>query len=336
MRTLEPPLSAYATPPARRAWELGELLGGLELRYFSHGRIALAKALQVAGIGSGEVLLPGLICREVPEAMKAQGARILYYPVDERMRPDLERLPGARAILAVNYFGFPQDLSPFRSYAQRAGAVLIEDNAHGLFSRDAAGAWLGTRADLGVFSLRKTLPLPNGAALAARPGRFRLAPQEAFSAPTPASYRLKQALRRTAPLLGHKPLGFLTRGLRGLKRIFNGTASEALLFMKESPSCLLSQPLTVADPGLEVERRRGLYLFAERLVGQAGGRAVFEGLPEGVSPYGFPFYAGPEELVEISRALGREGLECFPWPDLPPELDMVPEHYRLWCVRFLW
>mgnify|MGYP003896109965 FL=1 len=68
-------------------------------------------------------------------------------------------------MLAVNYFGFAQDLSPFREYCSTTGATLIEDNAHGFLSKDSAGNLLGTRADLGITSIRKTFRLVNGAAL---------------------------------------------------------------------------------------------------------------------------------------------------------------------------
>ncbi len=70
-----------------------------------------------------------------------------------------------KAVLAVNYFGFAQDLAPFREYCSRTGATLIEDNAHGFLSKDTSGVLLGTRADLGITSIRKTFRLVNGAAL---------------------------------------------------------------------------------------------------------------------------------------------------------------------------
>ena len=70
-----------------------------------------------------------------------------------------------KAVLAVNYFGFAQDLVPFREYCLRTGATLIEDNAHGFLSKDTSGVLLGTRANLGITSIRKTFRLVNGAAL---------------------------------------------------------------------------------------------------------------------------------------------------------------------------
>ena len=52
----------YAPEPARRPWRLEDLLGSGKLRYFSFGRLALAEALQLAGVRPRDrVLLPGFI-----------------------------------------------------------------------------------------------------------------------------------------------------------------------------------------------------------------------------------------------------------------------------------
>jgi hypothetical protein len=64
---------------------------------------------------------------------------------------------------------------------------------------------------------------------------------------------------------------------------------------------------------------------------------VFKELPEGTSPYGFPFRAAPEDLASIEAALAAEGLFSLPWPDLPDSLTDAPGHYRdCRVVQFLW
>ena len=114
-----------------------------------------------------KILLPSFICRDVLSSINVLEAEAIFYDVDSKLEPlkSLKYLPESKAIISVNYFGFPQDLTPFNNYCNRTGSVLIEDNAHGLFSRDKNGHFLGARGDIGIFSLRKTLPLLNGAAL---------------------------------------------------------------------------------------------------------------------------------------------------------------------------
>ena len=136
-------------------------------RYFSLARHALAAALHAAGIGAGaRVLLPEFICRDVLAAVAAVGATPCWYATAADLSPaaDQSAWPQAAAVIAVNYFGFAQDLAMFRRYTSRTGAILIEDNAHGFLSRNPDGQWLGCRADIGLFSFRKTVSRLNGAA----------------------------------------------------------------------------------------------------------------------------------------------------------------------------
>jgi len=329
--------SVYAPRAGDRAWRLEELLGS-PVRYFGLGRVALTQALALLGIRKGErVLLPELICREVVSGVEVAGGQPMFYPIGEslRMCGDPLQLPRARAIVAVNYFGFPQELEPFRSYCAATGAALIEDNAHGLFGRDEGGKWLGVRGDVGVFSLRKTLPLPNGGALALPSSSLIPLPTQIQFVPEEGRYRyrIKQGLRRTVPWLGHRPLKVLTGCLRRIRPANNGREPES-----PHPCSLLAGPLSIADPQQEVGRRRALYQFCHPIVTSRGGRPVFYDLPKNTSPYVYPFYAEGVQLKDIQRALDRAGLDFFLWPNLPKEIQDRPSvlAQRPWCVRFLW
>ena len=120
---------------------------GADVRLFSLGRYALLAALRVTGVSPGDkVLVPGFICRDLLASIHAVQGTPVFYPVDRTLAPQsLLAAQGAKAILAVNYFGFPQSLEPFRRYCAEHGASLIEDNAHGFLSRDALGHALGSR-----------------------------------------------------------------------------------------------------------------------------------------------------------------------------------------------
>lgn len=104
-----------------------------EYRYFSLGRHALRAGFSALGVGKGDlVLMPAFICRDLLAAVHAVQAEVLFYPVDEHLVP--HSLPvddRVKAVLSVNYFGFPQALDLLRDYCTNSGAALIEDNAHG-------------------------------------------------------------------------------------------------------------------------------------------------------------------------------------------------------------
>ena len=114
-------------------------------RLFSLARYAIYEALQVAGIEYGDaVLMPEYVCRDIVAPVRECGANVLFYKVNADLSP-LEhpnKWPKAKVVIAVNYFGFPQDINPFNRYSKKRGATIIEDNAHGFLSKDLSGTWL--------------------------------------------------------------------------------------------------------------------------------------------------------------------------------------------------
>lgn len=328
-----------------------DLVGHSRVRYFSFGRHALVAGLKAAGIKKDDrVLLPSFICRDLLASINYLGAVPVYYYVDERLclsaPPD--ELPDSKAVIAVNYFGFPQNLQPFRKYCNRTGALLIEDNAHGLFSKDENGKWLGTRGDLGIFSLRKTIPMPDGAALVFNKAdaAYRIQTQIEFSeAPEPASFRAKSFLLRLSPFIGTLPLRTLTALTRRIRRASTGhdilpSPPEVECKLPESPNpCrLLTVYMAAVDTDKEITRRRDNYIKVGGLLINTLCKPVFRDLPDNVAPYGYPFYCPERTIQEIKKLLGRHGMECFQWPELPAEIKpSAPEFYRsVWLVNFLW
>lgn len=337
--------TVYRPPRAKAAWRVEELVAPAAVRFYGHGRNALVEALRLAGASGGRVLLPAFVCRDLLSAVAAAGAEPAFYGVRPDLSPDEDqsRWPDARAVLAVDYFGWPQDLAPFEAYARRSNAVLIEDAAHALFSRDAAGRLLGTRAPLGVLSLRKSLPLPNGGALVASDPALaaRLAPQAPFEPVPGRRSALKAAARPLLALAGaiasHSALTAL-RGLRGdaSGHVAPDPGSERILPSPAAPCPELERPLDCADPAIEPSRRRALWALCDGLAKRARLEPVFPSLPDGVVPYGYAFRAA--DFPAARAVFAAEGLTTLPWPDLPEALAAsAPEHHRnVGLVHFLW
>lgn len=334
----------FDPPRARRPWRLGDVLPAGTAAYYSLGRWALVQALRVSGVGAGDrVLIPGLVCRDVLASVRAVGAEADFYPVLPGLRAEaLEPATGARAILAVNYFGFPQDLRPFRDYCARTGAALIEDNAHGLFSRDHDGAWLGGRGDAGIFSFRKTIPLSGGGAVVSHRGTLPdgLPPVRRLA----LRYRAKQVARRVAGRLAPVHAMDAIGAVRRLRQWAGGgatrsdRAAEFEMPCGPNPPAAIMEALVVADPELECNRRRALYLLVHRILDRTDAAPVFPDLPDHVVPYGFPLLAPRGQVAMISAHLARHGLPLVRWPDLPSAIaPAAPDHYRnLMIVPFLW
>lgn len=324
-------------------WRQSAVAG--EVRFFSLGRHALAAGLRLYGIGEGDkVLLPEFICRDLLAALSAVGAQPVWYPVGSDLRPSTapSEWPAARALVVVNYFGFPQPLQFFRAYAAKHGAVLIEDNAHGFLSRDENGGWLGTRGDVGIFSLRKTLLVPDGAMMVTGGEAGRgLPPQLAEAGQGFSPAVATKAAIRAVPMIGTASQMLLTDVIRALRRMRGATASASCSDASETdmPSVVapyvgLARQLARLDVGKEIARRRDLYRDAERAARAAGVVPLFPALPDLVTPYGFVFRRPDERAFGRMKAWARsKALDLIVWPELPGAIERdAPDRYRDICV----
>ncbi len=316
------------------------------MRYFSLARYALIEALSVFGIGSGaRVLMPEYICRDLLASVRAVGAIPVYYPINEHLQPaeGADAWPQADVVLAVDYFGFEQPIEPFREYCKKWGVRLIEDNAHGFLSRDEAGHWLGLRGDAGLFSLRKTFLMVNGAALVVQDGNVaaKLGTQLASCADaTSGGLWMRRFLRRLTG--SRRPELALAEALRRVRQWREGYAipvpaqnAEAHVPGAKAPSDDFYRTMEKKSFGAEAERRRRLYAELVPLVKEVGCQLVFPSLPVGTVPYGLPVFC--KDILPVSVIARRFGLDCFRWPDLPDSVVLnAPQHYRnLHVVNFL-
>ena len=325
-------------------------VGAGQVRYYSLARHALVEALRLAGVRSGSrVLLPEYQCRDVLAPLHLLGAVPCWYPVAHDMTPAAAPTawPVAEVVLAVNYFGFPQDLRPFQTYAERTGAVVIEDNAHGYLSRDQVGQWLGCRTGLGVFSLRKTLRIPDGAALwvGASYAVRELQAQAPFDGAGVNPTQLTKVRLRGLPLVGELTYRLSTGLARALRKWRTGSdipgvdaASEQMLPASVHPWARLLPALASCAAPAEIKRRRAAYVRCAAAGERVGAVAVFAALPTNCAPYAYAFRGDASALAGMRRHAACHGFDLVSWPDLPTEVvDQAPAHYRnVYLVNLLW
>ena len=317
--------------------------------YYSLARQALKEALLLAGVSAGDsVVVPALICKDVLLPIESIGASVSFYEVDKFLQPiGLTNIDRAKAIIAVNYFGFAQDLTPFVELGRRLNAVIIEDNAHGFLSSDRTGQLLGTRTEVGITSIRKTLRIPNGASLSINNESFQTrAPLQL----EPSNDRLgirfltthfASSVQRTTKLPLLRLLQMITRLLR---RLATGSILPIYNHERELASVASTPPsqysLKVIEriaEHREIARRRKLYNKIEKIAGSTDVEPVFNQLPNHCTPYGFPFYALPVVAKQFSKSCRKFGVEVIHWPDLPDQVSgSAPDFYKnLWLVNFL-
>ena len=251
---------------------------GYPVRYFGYGRTALYEALRLLGLGrTDSVLIPAYICREVLAPINAVGARPVFYDVAPSFSPlrSWKEWPVAKAVLAVNYFGIPQPLEQFEKYCSHYGAILIEDNAHGFLSKADDGRLLGFRGDMGIFSMRKSISMADGAALVVRHAELilRLSPQLASTksvrTPAAAIHEIRGKARLTASFaIAKKARRIWRRWNTGFDMPLSTVEDELNMPAVSAPHADLFRTLNSIDPSMEIARRRELFFRVNELVTQ--------------------------------------------------------------------
>jgi len=319
------------------------------VRYYSLARQALVDALLLGGVGDGDrVLVPEFICKDVVASIHTVGATPVFYQVDELLAPiNLHADESIKAIIAVNYFGFPQNLDVFKLESQRFGAVLIEDNAHGFLSSDTSNSPLGTRGDLGIISIRKSLRIPDGAQLLVNdPLLLNNIPQQIPCVRSPLGFRFTaQRWALKVQQITRLPiLEWARYVVRKIRRISTGSALPVSPSSAEFESITPTGPrdssmssIQSLDIAHEINRRKQLYQAVAALVLECGVQPVFKSLPANCVPYGYPFYGDSDAAAKVHHLVKKWGIQVISWPDLPAAvIPTAPIHYRqLWLVNFL-
>lgn len=145
---------------------------------FPNARSAFQAFLQASELKPTDVvLLPAFVGWSPKEGsgifdpVQAAGVQFDFYHMTRRLEIDLEDLRvrlarrQPRVVVLVHYFGFPDRMyGEAVELARAAGAQVLEDEAHALYS-DLMGGICGRLGDAALFSLHKMLPTPMGGML---------------------------------------------------------------------------------------------------------------------------------------------------------------------------
>ena len=148
--------------------------GQAELYY--HGRAALVEAVRLSG--AKQVVINGLTCWAVEEAVLTAGAQPVFADIDKagyhfglnQLKLVHQQNPQLGAIIVQATFGLPIALAPIVAYCRKHKISLIEDLAHSVGMDYSDGSQAGSLGDLVVFSFGrdKHLGTVNGGALVIR------------------------------------------------------------------------------------------------------------------------------------------------------------------------
>ncbi|MDY7108505.1 MAG: aminotransferase class V-fold PLP-dependent enzyme [Planctomycetota bacterium] len=317
-------LRGGAAPPPWPGFERGEVV-------LTHsGRAAIALAARAWGLGPGdEVLVPSYNCGAEIDPIAATGATLVPYRVDERADIDLDDLTRraterTRVVYVTHYFGWPQDLSELAAWCRRRGTLLLEDAALALFSAPIDHP-IGASGDAVIYSLQKSLAVPDGGALVLRRGEARMLHPPAaphFRTILRASLSLaRNALVDGAAALGAYPLLAHLPGAASRPRPDDPPPSRPDIparyyFDAERElrriSRLTAGLLQTVDPRTVITRRRENYTMLRDAIADAPGvRLLFDALPPGVCPLTMPVRVDDRHFWR--RALVSRRIATIPW-----------------------
>jgi perosamine synthetase len=320
--------------------------------FVTAGRIAIAHALALAGVGPGQkVLVPAYHCIVMIEPIVACGAEPVFYALREDLSVDLDDVAkkldrDTRAFIAVNYFGFPQELSALRRFCDHHRLCFIEDCAHSFFGT-LAGQPLGSFGHMAVASLVKFFPVRDGGCLVIGKGMAERSNvdlrDQSLAANARAAINLIEEAVGYGRLAGLKPLIAAMEVAKRLVRSAAPTAGQ----MRDNPALERSGQIGGFDPdwvGVRatavtrliyhavsrrriVERRRRNYArLLQEFSGVKGCRPIFPNLPDGIVPFMFPLWV--DRLLEIFPALEDGAVPMqrfgqFLWPEMNPDVCAV-------------
>ncbi|WP_122087989.1 DegT/DnrJ/EryC1/StrS family aminotransferase [Halalkalicoccus subterraneus] len=311
--------------------------GAARYSFYGYGKVACRDGIDVLleeRPDADNVVLPAYLPYGIVEPFREAGLEPRYYTCDRELRPDIDGIEdvldsGTLAVMFVHYFGQPQrraDIDAIRERCREYGAYTIDDNAHAPLST-LDDRLLGTFGDIGITSLRKMLPIPNGAALFVTNETLdeRALSRASVRGYTKADWRY--CARSFGRVLSDQPVF-----KQALSTVRNGSgASESdrhvhksdleedpreIYEMTKVPmSRLALRVIDRTEPMGVIAARRANYRAWDRAVRDLSNvEPIFDSLSEGACPQYFPV------IVEEPDELGPLAETAKPWPPLPYEI----------------
>lgn len=314
------------------------------IRYYSLARHALYDLIKkIKPKKNSYILMPSLICKEFIEPIYNLNLNLKFYDLDEKLNPkNLKLNKNISILLIINYFGFPFDISKISKECKKFGTIIIEDNAHGLYSSNKEDM-LGFRADFGIFSFRKTLPSYDGAFLVCNNNKL------IKYLPEPLKIQFdflsfKYLFKFFAFIFDNYIISSFSRNLKKLyKYLIKNNLSKVLNSYNEKitypigPNYISTLFLKFSNKKYQIQRRSYFYYKYLKIVKEHGGRIIFNNLPQNVSPYCLPFYYSGNNINDFAQIIFSDGFMLYRWPNLPiDKISKYPLYYNnLWVINFL-
>jgi dTDP-4-amino-4,6-dideoxygalactose transaminase len=146
-----------------------QIFEGANLVWTSSGRGSLELTIRLLHLEPDDiVLIPAFVAHGVILPLIRKKIRYYFYKSDHQLIPDINDIRklmskySVKAIIVIHYFGYPQEIEPLLSLRKEFSFYIIEDCAQAFLSSYHDGSMIGTKGDLSIFSIPKSIPVPDG------------------------------------------------------------------------------------------------------------------------------------------------------------------------------
>jgi len=292
--------------------------------FFSHGRTALLNGIKLNNFLKNDIILiPDYLCEIVEITLKFLNLKIVKYKINDDFTINIQSLKSKlkfkkiRALIIVNYFGFPQKINLIKKICRKHNIMLIEDNSHGhggLVNKRL----LGTRGNFGFSSPRKVFKIYSGGVLYS---------QKKFSIKLAKyKYGLKSILIRKINDF------FLTKIF--IKKYFSFKKDYSNPFMKRDniiynkniDNFSLSK-ITISNIKKEKFKRYNNYMIWVKFLKNNNINPIFKKIDKDLMIWCLPFYVRDSNEAKKWFLWGQNnGITIFSWPDL--SIDNIQKNTR--------
>ena len=335
-------------PQAQLPFPLNLTNGRTQLWYL--GRNAIYAALGILDLKEGDtVLVPSYTNGVEVAAIVARGLKVHQVRIKPDFTMDLDDLDRAfgetksKLVLAIHYLGFAQPIDGVMTIARKHGARVFEDCALSFLAKQPDGRPVGSVGDLAIYSVYKTLPVPDGAILVVNDPTLKMpeAPVEPDAASSVSGVgRLVMNGARMGGVLGQGAAMALDMARRTAASLMNRakverTAAGSMKFETKRLPWGASRFTRSILPRLDYEQivaqRRANFLHQRNRL--AFVPTFYKELPEGACPLFYPIIVDDKQaMMDGLNARGIENVNFWStWdPATPPyefpEIGYLRQH----------
>ncbi|NIO19191.1 MAG: aminotransferase class V-fold PLP-dependent enzyme [Candidatus Aenigmarchaeota archaeon] len=306
--------------------------------FYPFGRNALYSIIKEMKISRKDsILLPNFVCHTAIRPFEMFTKKVRFFRVRENLSIDFDDLAdriekNTKVLMVVHYHGFTGNIERVMEICRDNDIYLIEDCAQAMYSRHK-GKLLGSFGDASVFSIRKTLPVPDGGALVINNEEFKVEePSKELTDKEGVELRNKKLTNLILTWLQVRTKFFLasfSKELEDLKWVERRLYSDPSKFHKISD--ISRTIMNNVDSNRVIKKHRKNFNFlSEGIEGMSGIEPIFKKPEPGVCPYAFPLMV--KNRKSVRSELLRNGIETLVhWDYLLPKgfAEKYPEIEKL-------